>query len=76
MNRVDLNALMRDVQDAARVARRLARAGGNAVAERSAEQFEQGAADAYRSKNEEHLQNNLTALRALAEALRASDAKA
>ena len=72
----DLNALMRDVQDTARLARRLARAGQNSVAERSADQFEQGAADAYRTKNTEHLQNNLTALKALADALRQPDTRA
>lgn len=71
MTAPDLNALMREVQRAAREAVRLARAGRNAVAERSAQSFEQTAADAYRTKDAATLENNLTALHALIRELRA-----
>ncbi|AFZ67959.1 hypothetical protein [Deinococcus peraridilitoris] len=67
----DLNEIMRQVIDLARQARRLARAGHNEVAARSAEHFEQGAATAYRNQNREQLENNLAAVRALVDQLRA-----
>jgi hypothetical protein len=70
MTEPDLNELMREVIDLAREARRLARAGRNDVAAGSADNFEQGAATAYRNQNREQLLNNLTAARALVEALR------
>lgn len=72
----DLNQLMRDVIDLAREARRLARAGNNDVAVRSADNFEQGAANAYRNQSRDQLENNLTAVRALVEHLRALVPKA
>lgn len=67
----DLNDLMREAIDLARVARRLAFAGHNAIAEQSADNFERGAATAYRNQNREQLENNLTAMRALVEHLSA-----
>ncbi|WP_027481129.1 hypothetical protein [Deinococcus pimensis] len=75
-DRPDLNVLMREVIDLAREARRLARAGGNDVAASSADNFEQGAANAYRNQNREQLENNLTAARSLVEHLRALTPKA
>lgn len=70
MTTPDLNAMVREVQRAAREAMRLARAGRNAVAERSAQTFEQTAADAYRNKDAATLENNLTALHTLIRELR------
>lgn len=67
----DLNELMRQVIDLTREARRLARAGGNAVAASSADHFEQGAATAYRNQNRAQLENNLAAARELVGQLRA-----
>ncbi len=67
----DLNALTREVMALARTARRLAEQGRNPVAAQSAEHFLQGASDAYRSKDADHLQKNLAALRLLVEELRA-----
>jgi len=72
----DLNELMREVIDLARVARRLARTAGNDVAARSADNFEQGAATAYRNQNREQLEDHLTAVRALVNELRARSASA
>ena len=72
----DLNALTREVQALARAARRLAQEGHNPVAAQSAEHFQQGASDAYRSKDADHLQKNLTALRLLVEELQARNAQA
>lgn len=72
----DLNELMREVIDLARAARRLARAGHNAVAEQSADNFERGAALAYRNQNREQLENNRAAAKALVEHLGAKTPKA
>lgn len=69
MKRADLNDLMAQVIKAARLARRLARAGRNEVALASADHFEQGAATAYRNQNCEQLEQNLRAVVALAEQL-------
>lgn len=65
----DANVLMSETIEFARLARRLAQQGQNTVAVSSADNFEQGAANAYRNRNTEQLQANWLAAKTLYEAL-------
>ncbi|GGJ33686.1 response regulator receiver protein [Deinococcus roseus] len=70
MSKTDYNTLMNEVIEITRRTRKLARTLGNEAAYKQAEEFEQGAGNAYRNRNVEHLEDNLTALKELEKALK------